>query len=244
MNTFLRKHLTTMLVAFVTAAVAAGGPAIAEVIADYAKNADKVDGRHAIGAGASLADRKAKLVATDATTGRLPNNIIARAPDSAKLNGFSHAKLRTLQMPVHGSWISGGASLGYSGVHLAPDSTSDIRFNFVVPPDHTADAPIYADIVYMELGAAACSWYVETAGLTGPTSDGSVGNGAWYTTESSYSGAIEVASGAQNDVFKKSFRWPFASPPGNVIQFGLSRVGANAADSCGNVTIMGMMFRY
>lgn len=81
MVALLRRHASTMLVAFVTAAVTAGGPAIAASIADYAKDADKVDGKHAVGAGTSVTNRAGKLVATNATTGRLPNNIIASALD-------------------------------------------------------------------------------------------------------------------------------------------------------------------
>lgn len=84
---FLRRHLSTMLVAFITAAVTAAGPAIAATIADYARNSDKVDGKHAVGAGASPASRSGKLVATG-SNGRLPNNIIARAPDAELIDGL------------------------------------------------------------------------------------------------------------------------------------------------------------
>ena len=86
MKSLLRTHLTTILVAMVTAAITAGGPAIAATIADYAKNSDKVDGQHAVGAGASVAERAGKLVATN-SDGRLPNNIITKALDANKLDG-------------------------------------------------------------------------------------------------------------------------------------------------------------
>jgi hypothetical protein len=45
------------------------------------------NGRHAVGAGASVADRKGELVATNADTGRLPNDIIAKALNSNLLDG-------------------------------------------------------------------------------------------------------------------------------------------------------------
>ena len=80
----IRKHLSTILVAMVTAAVTAGAPAIAAAF--DALNADKVDGKHAVGAGASVTKRKGKLVATN-KQGRLPNNIIKKAPDANKLDG-------------------------------------------------------------------------------------------------------------------------------------------------------------
>lgn len=84
----LRRHTTTMLIAMVTAAVTAGGPALAAAVAQ-AVNADKVDGKHAVAAGASVANRKGKLVATSGKTGRLPNNIIAKAPNADKLDGVN-----------------------------------------------------------------------------------------------------------------------------------------------------------
>lgn len=88
----LRRHMSTVLVAMVTAAVTAGAPAIAHgVHAAFAHNADKVDGKHAVGSAASTAARKGKVVATSPTTGRLPNNIIAKALNSAKLDGRTAA---------------------------------------------------------------------------------------------------------------------------------------------------------
>ncbi len=80
----LARDLRTILISVVTTSVVVGVPATAAVIA---ANADKVDGKHAVGAGASIANRKGKLVATNATTGRLPNNLIAKAPDADKLDG-------------------------------------------------------------------------------------------------------------------------------------------------------------
>ena len=83
----IRRHLTTIIVAMVTAAITAGGPALAAAVAE-AVNADTVDGKHAVGAGASVANRKGKLVATSGTTGRLPNNIISKAPNANQLDGI------------------------------------------------------------------------------------------------------------------------------------------------------------
>lgn len=50
-------------------------------------NADTVDGFHATGCSATRIARAGKLVATCKSTGRLPNNIIAKAPDSSRLGG-------------------------------------------------------------------------------------------------------------------------------------------------------------
>lgn len=62
-----------------------GGPVVAAAF--DARNADKVDGRHAVVAKAKPAQRKGKVLAAHPRTGRLPNNIIERAPDAAKLGG-------------------------------------------------------------------------------------------------------------------------------------------------------------
>lgn len=86
MRALLRRHLSTIAVAFVTALVTAGGPAIAATVADYAKNADKVDGKHAVSASATRADRAGRLVATN-SVGLLPNDILAKAPDADRVDG-------------------------------------------------------------------------------------------------------------------------------------------------------------
>lgn len=84
-----RKHAATIAVAMVTAVVTANAPAIAHgVHAMFAHNADKVDGLHAVKSNATKKKRRGKLVATSAKTGRLPNNIIKKAPDANKLDGF------------------------------------------------------------------------------------------------------------------------------------------------------------
>lgn len=77
------------MVAMITGAVAASAPAIAHgVHAMFANNADKLDGKHAVGAGATINYRRGKLVTTKRSTGRLPNNIIAKAPNAARLGGL------------------------------------------------------------------------------------------------------------------------------------------------------------
>jgi len=80
------------LIAVATACLIGGAaipPAAAAVL-----NADTVDGKSAVGAGATISARKGKLVATNPTTGVLPGNIIAKAPDSARLAGNTAAQTR------------------------------------------------------------------------------------------------------------------------------------------------------
>lgn len=87
MTRFLRVHAATIAVAMATAIVTAAGPALAAAVAE-AINADTVDGKHAVGAGASVSSRAGKLVATNGN-GTLPNNIIVKAPDSSRLGGLA-----------------------------------------------------------------------------------------------------------------------------------------------------------
>jgi hypothetical protein len=87
---FLGRNLQTIAVAMITAMVTAAAPAVAHGVqhALFAHNSDKVDGKHAVGSGASVDQRKGKLVATNGTTGQLPNDIIAKALDSDLLDGI------------------------------------------------------------------------------------------------------------------------------------------------------------
>jgi hypothetical protein len=87
------QDLRTFVVAVVAASVVAGPAAAAAV---YVANADKVDNKHAVGSGAAVSARKGKLVATNPRTGRLPNNIIARAPNANKVDGRDATQLQVL----------------------------------------------------------------------------------------------------------------------------------------------------
>jgi hypothetical protein len=82
----LRKHSATVIVAFITAAVTAGTPALAGVFAEYAKNSDKVDGVHAVRASASLRDAAGRLVAHNGS-GVIPKRFLPRVGDADTLDG-------------------------------------------------------------------------------------------------------------------------------------------------------------
>jgi hypothetical protein len=90
MSTGVRSNATTVVVAALTALLVAGAPAVARSAATFARtgiDASTVRGFGAVGCHASRANRSGKLVATCADTGRLPNNIIAKAPDASRLDG-------------------------------------------------------------------------------------------------------------------------------------------------------------
>ncbi len=88
--------LALSTVALVIAAAGTGGPAIAGV---FASDSHKVDGKHAVGARASVANRAGKLVATN-SAGRLPNNIITKAPNADRLDGLDSSALLRKTSPA------------------------------------------------------------------------------------------------------------------------------------------------
>jgi hypothetical protein len=128
---FLKDNAKIVLVAMVTAMVTAGAPAIAHGVqhALFAHNADKVDGKHAVGSGATVNSRKGKLVATSPTTGRLPNNIIAKAPDANVLDGIDSRDFGRLGGRVFSDTFSEGDPLvltvaGYGTFQLECDDNA------------------------------------------------------------------------------------------------------------------------
>ena len=85
----LLRDARTAAVAVAVSSLVMATPTIAATVT----NADKVDGKDAVGAGATVENRAGKLVATNKTTGRLPNNIIAKAPDADTLDGLDSTDL-------------------------------------------------------------------------------------------------------------------------------------------------------
>lgn len=121
MTAHVKRHLPTILVAMVTAAVTAGAPAIAHGVqhALFAHDSDEVDGRDAVGSKTSKGARAGKLVATSTKTGRLPNDIIKKAPDANRLDG-----LDSLAFLQNGSDAGGDLMGGYPNPQIGPDAIS------------------------------------------------------------------------------------------------------------------------
>jgi hypothetical protein len=115
----LRRHLPIFLTAVLTATVFAAAPTVARAAYD-AVNSDKVDGKHAVGAGATPASRAGKLVATNGS-GRLPNNIIDKAPDSNLLDGRDSTEFLLATDPASDSDLLDGQD---SSDFLAADGTA------------------------------------------------------------------------------------------------------------------------
>ena len=157
---FIRKNLTTIIVAMITAMVTAGAPALAHGVqhALFAHNADKVDGKHAVGAAATVNNAAGKLVAHNAN-GKLPAKFIPKVGDANALDGVdSTAFQRDCQ---DGAFLASGfvdasavgATFGTAGlddvytclgtVNVRRDSTGlfSLRFTNVTDGDFFDDIP-------------------------------------------------------------------------------------------------------
>ena len=117
------RYARTIAFAVACLSIGAVSPSVAAGV--FADNSDKVDGKHAVGAGASVANRAGKLVATN-SNGRLPNNIIVRALDSGKLGGQPASSYARDLVQVVGSNVtitgtSGISSYGTASVTCPSD---------------------------------------------------------------------------------------------------------------------------
>ncbi len=139
---FKKDNLKLIVIATVCLVVGLSAPAIGHgVHAQFAHNADKVDGKHAVGAGASTNQRKGKLVATSGTSGRLPNNIIAKAPDADTLDGVdSTGFLRTTAKAADAETLDGKDStqIGVNGLQRVEASSAESSAS---PKQVTATCP-------------------------------------------------------------------------------------------------------
>ncbi|MCB0906435.1 MAG: hypothetical protein KDB63_04875 [Nocardioidaceae bacterium] len=201
-------------------------------------NADKVDGFDAVNAKAGATKRAGKLVATDKQ---------GRVPDASKLGGLSRKKLSTMSIPPTAAYASSIATMSADGPVLPDTGNGTMRVAFVVPPGHRASDPVTMDVVYREFSAGACTLSLATGGLAGPDAPNdqpNVHNGAWdIPGPGVFTGTIDVPAGAGSGHTAR-FTWPFAADPGMFVQFALTRLGDDAADTCAEVTVVGMQVNY
>jgi hypothetical protein len=107
LRTALGRDARTIAISAAVASVVTATPAVAAIVA----NSDKVDGKHAVGAGASVEARAGKLVATD-KKGRLPGDILAKAMNADMLDGLDSDALR---VTVDGGSPDTNATIGGCG---------------------------------------------------------------------------------------------------------------------------------
>ena len=230
------------------------GGAVAKAKYD-ARNADKVDGRHAVASSTPPAKRKGKLVATSPKTGRLPDNIIGTAPrarvarNAQALGGVPAAALKTLTFPVTSAGESDGANDGSSifvdEVNLNQADTGSLAWTFLLPADRVAGDEIFADVLYQDGSAGACSWFASTGGVI-ETEDATFANSAWFIPGGAgYSGAVDVPAGAPS-AHRATFRLATSDRvAGDLVSFMLTRQPDDPTDNCTfGIRIRAIQFRY
>jgi hypothetical protein len=238
---FARRHLTTIAVAFITAAITAGGPALAAAF--DAMNADKVDGKHAVSPSVSIDTRKGKLVATSATTGLLPNDIIARAPNANLLDGVDSSKYRFISLDPWAAFVSGGATVtdGYGpfgGINVPDSGSASFAFGFTVPPDFRPGTTATLRLLWSSAGTSCTvnlrgSWV--SAGRPGERHD--VGASA----ESGLTRLDAMELGSLSRVVRQT-RFQLDSPSGDDLRpgdhYGFSLYRDEGADSCTHAVVI------
>ncbi len=124
-----RENVKLVLVAAFCTVVGLAGPSMADGVrhamfahqaghAAAADRADTVDGRHAVGASSGPAKRAKKLVATNGR-GRLPNSIIAKAPDASRLDGLPPSAYLTYWLSVRANGDIRSRSVGMEGATVS-----------------------------------------------------------------------------------------------------------------------------
>jgi hypothetical protein len=138
----LARDLRTAVIAVAVTLLLAATPSVAAKI----KNADKVDGKHAVAAKASPSKRAGKMVATD-RSGHLPADLIPKALDADRLDGLDSTGFRA-RTAAPGELMTGvfaivtTAYLGVTAVNFPsslPAALSHTR-STVVPPGGTTSA--------------------------------------------------------------------------------------------------------
>ena len=164
----LSRDVRTVVVALLVSFLVMATPSVAAKI----KNAHKVDGKHAVGAGASVTKRAGKLVATN-RQGRLPDNIIRRAPDADRLDGLDSTALvprdaspGSVQVGLWSAWGGGGAYVADAVAFQSrlPFDVAEPRVTFVPSGSaFTTECPAYRTVAavgwgcFYELNAANTS---------------------------------------------------------------------------------------
>jgi hypothetical protein len=115
----LKSDVRSMLVAALVITVL-GGTAAAAVVADFAKNAGKVDGKDAVGSGASNAQAKGRLVAT-AGNGKFAPKFLPKVPTATQADhAVTAGDASTVGGFSPGDLVIGGGSVHHQALTLNP----------------------------------------------------------------------------------------------------------------------------
>lgn len=158
----LGRDVRTAVISVIATSVVIGAPATAAVMS---ANSDRVDGKHAVGAATAVDARKGKLVATNRTNGRLPNNIIAKAPNADLLDGLDSTDLMGAQGPRGPAGVSSvrvvpipaGSMISTRGTVLASTVLRPNR-SFVVSASITATPATWSSVQCLLTQTKRATW--------------------------------------------------------------------------------------
>ena len=114
----MRRDLATAVTVVVSVAALASAPAIAESVADYARNSGKVDGIDAVRAGARPQRRAGKLVATNAL-GYLPADVVGTVPNARRVGRMLPSEIVRASARSSSGHLGDFHSRGFARVHGA-----------------------------------------------------------------------------------------------------------------------------
>ena len=116
MSPSFRGDVRSAAIAVAAALFVSAAPAVADHVASYARRAGKVDGRDAVGSGASAERRAGSLVAAN-PSGRLPGRVLGIPPNSKQVGGLSASQLVRASKARRKDHIDRFSSRGWASVH-------------------------------------------------------------------------------------------------------------------------------
>ncbi|WP_205474385.1 hypothetical protein [Nocardioides sp. SYSU D00038] len=228
----IRDNAKLVLLAATCLVIGLVAPATAAAV-KKAVNSDKVDGLHAVKSSASVKKRRGKLVATSRKTGRLPNNIIAQAPDSARLGGVPATAFRSLVLPASALH---SANEDFTGHPLADAGVPSVSAVVPLPPTYVRGRPltvaldIFTPNVPCVVSLIATTDHLRTGTSAEPVPTSLVGGGNLA--------ALPRSPGLGRVTVRAAL--PAAAVPGDVVVVRLLRNAAANLDACtGTLLVMG-----
>ena len=172
MISLLRRELKTIVIVVATASLTAGAPAIAHgVHAAFAHNADKVDNKHAVGAGASIAQAKGKLVATG-SNGKFASKFIPKVGAAVNADKLGNVAAAQYQRDYEGVVVVAKSGGDFTSIQAAVDSvtgaTAEARYLVYVAPGEYQGRVEMKDNVDLA-GAGRDNTRIVHAGSSDPT---------------------------------------------------------------------------
>ena len=233
------KRENLKLVGVAAVCLSLSGIPLAHAAVTKVGTADKVDGKHAVGFHTSPRKRAGKLVATATGSGRLPNNIIVKAPDANHLDGkdssyFMPKSAASSFLPVAGKAADSDLLDGKDSSQFL--STSTLTGGYSSIPVGSLSTVFGNGQTAPSLGFS-CSAVASSVKVSWPTS--TTGLSPVFTSGSA-SGLITTLGGVTSEVFSlvsstslTSFTW---NDPSGVWNVAVGYVYSASTSSCSVLT--------